>query len=79
VLDIERPMILSKAHEGIAGGNYTSKETVQNILCAGLWWPTLHKDAKEYCQACDVCEIHPEGMRYIFTHRLRCRHLINGK
>jgi len=27
---------------------------VQNILCAGLWWPTLHKDAKEYCQACDV-------------------------
>jgi hypothetical protein len=20
----------------------------------GLWWPTLHTDAKEYCQACDV-------------------------
>jgi transposase InsO family protein len=29
---------------------------VQKILCAGLWWPTVHKDAKEYCQNCDVCQ-----------------------
>jgi len=21
-----------------------------------MWWPTLHKDAKEYCQACDICQ-----------------------
>jgi hypothetical protein len=30
--------------------------TAQNILCAGIWWPTLHKDAKEYFQSCDVCQ-----------------------
>ena len=24
------------------------------ILWGGLWWPTLFKDAKEYCQSCDV-------------------------
>jgi hypothetical protein len=27
------------------------------VLRASLWWPTLHKDAKEYCRACDVCQI----------------------
>jgi transposase InsO family protein len=25
-------------------------------LHAGLWWPTVHKDAKEYFQKCDVCQ-----------------------
>jgi hypothetical protein len=25
-------------------------------LCTGLWWPTVHKDSKEYCQKCDVCQ-----------------------
>jgi transposase InsO family protein len=43
-------------HEGIAGGHYAGKETTQKVLKAGLWWPTLHKDAKEYYRACDVCQ-----------------------
>ena len=44
---------------------------------AGLWWPTLHRDAKEYCRACDkwaidfVGPINPSrkriGPRYIIT------------
>jgi transposase InsO family protein len=25
-------------------------------LHTGLWWPTVHKDAKEYFQNCDVCQ-----------------------
>jgi hypothetical protein len=41
-------MVLSEAHEGVAGGHYAGKETTQNILHIGLWWPTLHKDAKEF-------------------------------
>jgi hypothetical protein len=28
----------------------------QKILCAGLWWPALHKDVNEYSQACDICQ-----------------------
>jgi hypothetical protein len=29
---------------------------MQKVLRYGLWWPTLHKDAKEYYKACDVCQ-----------------------
>jgi hypothetical protein len=49
-------MILSKAHKGIARGHYVGKETTQKILCTWLSWTTLHKDAKEYFQACDVSQ-----------------------
>jgi hypothetical protein len=55
-------MIFSEAHEGVAGGHYVGKETTQNILHVGLWWPTIHKDSKEYCNTCDVCQ---EGWKTI--------------
>jgi hypothetical protein len=47
-------MILMESHEGIAGGHYRGKATGQKVLRVGLWWPTLHKDAKDYYRACDV-------------------------
>ena len=25
-------------------------------MTVGLWWPTVHKDAKEFCRSCDVCQ-----------------------
>jgi transposase InsO family protein len=56
VVEAERPLILAEAHEGIVGGHYAGKTTTRKILKAGLWWPTLHKDAKEYYRACDVCQ-----------------------
>jgi hypothetical protein len=54
-MEVERPLILIEAHEGIEGGHYAGKETVQKVMRAGLWWPTLHIDAKDYARACDVC------------------------
>lgn len=54
VLDHEKDSILEEAHGGIAGGHYAGKAMAHKILRVGLWWPTLHKDAKGYCQACDV-------------------------
>jgi hypothetical protein len=56
VLEHERPRVLTEAHEGIAGGHYIGKATTQKVLCAGLWWSTIHRDSKEYCQICDVCQ-----------------------
>jgi hypothetical protein len=49
-------MILAEAHEGIVGGHYLGKETMQKVLRVGLWWPTLHRDAKDYYRAYDVCQ-----------------------
>jgi hypothetical protein len=56
VMETERPLILAEAHEGIAEGHYAGRETAQKVLRAGLWWPTLHRDAKDYARACNVCQ-----------------------
>jgi hypothetical protein len=47
VLKHESPRILAEAHEGITGGNYVGKYTMQKVLHARLWWPTIHRDAKD--------------------------------
>jgi hypothetical protein len=56
VLEHERPRILVEAHEGIVGGHYEGKSTTHEVLHAGLWWPIVHKYAKEYFQKCNVCQ-----------------------
>ena len=55
VLEFEQSSILAEAHGGVAGGHYAGKATTQNIPCAGLWWPMMHKDSKLYCRECDAC------------------------
>jgi hypothetical protein len=57
VMEVERPLILVEAHEGIAEGHYVGKATAQKVLRAGLWWPTLHRDTKDYSITYDVCQI----------------------
>lgn len=52
----ETHSIQAEAHGCVTGGHYASKEIAQIILRAGLWWPTVHKDFKEYCSVCDVCQ-----------------------
>lgn len=42
-------------HGGVTRGHYVGKEIVLKIMRVGLWWPTIHKDSKEYYNACDVC------------------------
>jgi hypothetical protein len=56
VLEHERPRVLAESHEGIAGGNYVGKATMQKVLHIGLWWSTIHRDSKEYYQKCDACQ-----------------------
>jgi hypothetical protein len=46
VLEHERLGVLVEAHEGIDGGHYKGKYTIQKVLCIGLWWPTVHKYVK---------------------------------
>ena len=56
VFEHERPIILSEAHAGVAGGNFAIKAMVHKILQVGLWWPTMHVDARDYWRSCDVCQ-----------------------
>jgi hypothetical protein len=56
VLEHERPRILAEAQEGIAEGNYAGKSTAQKVLRVGLLWSIIHRDEKDYCQRCDVCQ-----------------------
>jgi hypothetical protein len=56
VMEAEWPLILVESLEGIVEGHYVRKSIAQKVLRAGLWWPTLHKDAKEYYKVCDVCQ-----------------------
>ena len=56
VLEFERGQILSESHGRVIGGHYAGRTTAQKILCAGLWWPTLHQDSKAYSRAYNVCQ-----------------------
>ncbi|KAH7434989.1 hypothetical protein KP509_06G043800 [Ceratopteris richardii] len=48
--------VLHFAHEGTGGGHLPGHIMSQRILDAGLWWPTLFKDADEWGKACDICQ-----------------------
>ncbi len=52
----ERHSILVEPHDGVVGEHYEGKATAQKILRVGIWWPIIHKESKEYCNACDVCQ-----------------------
>jgi hypothetical protein len=56
VLEHERPRILVEAHEGIKRVHYAGKSTMQKVLRTRLWWSSVHRDSKDYCQICDVCQ-----------------------
>jgi hypothetical protein len=57
VLEHEISRVLEESHESIAGGHYIGKDTMEKLLHTTLWWPTIHKDSKEYFHRCDVCQM----------------------
>ena len=54
VLEHERRRILEEAHVGVVGGHYAGRPIAHKVLTTGLRWPTVHKDAKEFCRTYDV-------------------------
>jgi len=74
-------MILLEGHEGVARVHYAGKEIAQNILHIGLWFPTLHKDAKAFCKTYDVFQrIGKPSMRdeMLLVPQATLHDLING-
>ena len=45
VLDFEQKVVLKEAHQSPVGGHFSGEITSKKILQAGLWWPTMFKDA----------------------------------
>ena len=56
VLEHEINNIMYEAQYGPVGGNFQADKTAKKIQQSGLWWPTLHKDYKNFVSKCDRCQ-----------------------
>ncbi|KAI5343456.1 hypothetical protein L3X38_011332 [Prunus dulcis] len=52
----EHESILRHSHELACGGHFGAKKTALKILQSGFFWPTLFKDAFNFCLKCDRCQ-----------------------
>ncbi len=52
--------LLYEFHDGFCGGHFVGRITVEKILQVGYYWPTLFKDAHDYCRSCDVCQAYAQ-------------------
>lgn len=48
--------ILFHCHGSNYAGHFASFKTAAKVLQAGLWWPTLFRDANDFVSKCDVCQ-----------------------
>ncbi|XP_062008347.1 uncharacterized protein LOC133725208 [Rosa rugosa] len=48
--------ILTFCHSYACGGHFGAKRTALKVLESGFYWPTLFKDAFEFCKSCDRCQ-----------------------
>ena len=53
VLEHEINNIMYEAHYRPARGHFQADTTEKKIQQSGLWWPTLHKDCKNFVSQCD--------------------------
>lgn len=54
--DQEVRSVLSFCHDQACGGHFGSKKTAAKVLQCGFYWPTLFKDAFEFCKSCSRCQ-----------------------
>ena len=52
----EQEAVLKEAHQGVCGGHFSGETTSRKIFQAGLWWPTVIKDAWRTAKQCDSCQ-----------------------
>ncbi|CAN6552424.1 unnamed protein product [Malus baccata var. baccata] len=52
----EQNSVLKFAHHYACGGHFGPKRTTTKILQSGLFWPSLFKDANNWCKSCDRCQ-----------------------
>ncbi|OAE34230.1 hypothetical protein AXG93_1099s1090 [Marchantia polymorpha subsp. ruderalis] len=42
--------------QGSCGEHFAGRITVEKILAAGYYWPTMFKDSFDYCKRCEICQ-----------------------
>ncbi|XP_070668790.1 uncharacterized protein [Malus domestica] len=56
VPESEFKSILTFCHSYACGGHFGAKRTALKVLESGFYWPSLFKDAYEFCAICDCCQ-----------------------
>ncbi|CAN6725376.1 unnamed protein product [Malus baccata var. baccata] len=56
VHDSEIHSILNFCHTYACGGHFGTQRTARKVLECGFYWPTVFKDARTFCIACDRCQ-----------------------
>ncbi|CAN6581514.1 unnamed protein product [Malus baccata var. baccata] len=56
VPESEFKSILTFCHSYACGGHFGAKRTALKVLENGFYWPSLFKDAYEFCATCDRCQ-----------------------
>jgi len=56
ISDNEIRSVLSFYHDQAWGEHFRSKKTAAKVLQCGFYWPTLFRDAFEYCKSCFRCQ-----------------------
>ncbi|KAK9911904.1 hypothetical protein M0R45_035784 [Rubus argutus] len=49
--------ILTFCHSSACGGHFGTKRTVHKVFESGFYWPTMFKDAADFCKTCDRCQL----------------------
>jgi hypothetical protein len=49
--------ILTKLHDGLAGGHFRGETTAHKVLRAGYYSYSLFKDAHAHAQKCQICQV----------------------
>ncbi|KAK5819272.1 hypothetical protein PVK06_024249 [Gossypium arboreum] len=56
VPETEVTSILAFCHTESCGGHFGPKRTAHKVLECGLYWPTIFRDAFNFCKSCDKCQ-----------------------
>ena len=48
--------ILQHCHSLACGGHHGPSKTAAKVLQSGFFWPSLFKDSRAFCVACDACQ-----------------------
>nr|URM60731.1 ZF-HD family protein [Gymnema sylvestre] len=54
--DYEFSSVLRFCHTLACGGHFGPQRTARKVLDSGLYWPTLFRDAYDYCKSCERCQ-----------------------